>query len=55
MCGVTSPMTDDAIPYDIITTLFRGLVHCGYAISDSQREEAWAWLEARNPHEEMGR
>lgn len=47
-------MTDEAIPREILTTLFRALVWCGPQISESQRSTAWAWLEERNPYEEMG-
>jgi hypothetical protein len=52
--GRTMESNPEPIPRDILTTLFRGLVHCGDQISDDQREQAWAWLEERNPYEEMG-
>lgn len=43
----------EAIPRDILTTLFRGLVWCGDQISLEDREAAWKWLEDHNPYEEM--
>ena len=45
---------EEAIPKEILTTLIRGLVWSGAQITDEQRSQAWAWLEDRNPYEEMG-
>ncbi len=48
-------MTDTTpIPQPILHTLFRALVHCGNEITPEQQEQAWAYLEARNPHEWFG-
>ena len=47
--------SNEAVPYDILTTLFRALVWCGDQITQEQREAAWAWLDEHNPYEEMGR
>lgn len=44
----------EIIPRDILTTLQRGLVHCGDQITDEQRSQAWTWLDERGHYEEMG-
>lgn len=44
----------EAIPRDILTTLFRGLVYGGYQCQTEDIEKAWAWLEKYNHYEEMG-
>lgn len=44
----------EMLPYDIAKTLFRALVWCGDQITEEDRENAWAYLEDRNPHEFFG-
>jgi hypothetical protein len=43
------------IPRDILDTLRRALVWCpADKMTQADANVAWAWIEARNPYEEMG-
>jgi hypothetical protein len=52
-----SPTTDSSImiPPNIRIALFRSLTWCGNAITETELDEAWSWVENHGGHvEEMG-
>ena len=49
-----SMSAQEVIPADIALVLKRALVWCGMQITEHQRDAAFAWVDERDPSEEMG-